>query len=207
MAEDPEALLIPGLAPTSPTTHGPPLTDDLKHPNDSDHDLACRILRPMLPYEPHDYIIEGICSVMNGRDLLATTVTGGGKTGFFLMLMLVASAISKDPALSPNQKNIPKDPAMILICPTKALQEDMSLKMISLGLKMLVMNNDTYLEGIKNGVDLWAEAREKYTMILLSPEQLVNRGFSQLLENTAFSKARCKRSMLVSSSEEPSTKD
>jgi hypothetical protein len=39
-------------------------------------------------HEPHDYQLDG-CPVMDGYDLLATTPTGSGKTGFLFMLMLV----------------------------------------------------------------------------------------------------------------------
>lgn len=79
----------------------------------------------MLPFEPHDYQIEGICAVLDGQDLLATMATGSGKTGFFIMFMLVVCAIAKDSTLALGGRNFPKDPAMIIVCPTKALQEDM----------------------------------------------------------------------------------
>ena len=51
--------------------------------------------------------------------------TGTGKTGFFIFLMLIICAISKDPTLALDDLTFPKDPAMIVVCPTKALQEDM----------------------------------------------------------------------------------
>ncbi|KAF8872740.1 P-loop containing nucleoside triphosphate hydrolase protein, partial [Infundibulicybe gibba] len=188
MTGNSEAPSAVEFAPTSEVCPTSPPPANKSYDTPDGHALARQILLQKLPYEPHDYLIEGICSVLDGYDLLATTATGGGKTGFFLMLMLVASAISENQQLALGQKHIPKDPAMVLICPTKALQEDMSLKMIGLGLKTLVINADTYSEGIKNGKDVWVEAYEKYTMILLSPEQLINRGFSQLLENQAFLK-------------------
>lgn len=87
--------------------------------------LVRKILIEALPYEPHDYIVDGICPVLDGRDLLATAATGGGKTGFFVATMLVMHAISRDPTLALGGKTFPKNPIMILICPTKALQEDM----------------------------------------------------------------------------------
>jgi superfamily II DNA/RNA helicase len=78
-----------------------------------------------LPFEPHDYQIEGICAVLDGHDLLATMATGTGKTGYFTMLMLVMCAISKDETLALGGWTFPKDPAMIIVCPMKALQQDM----------------------------------------------------------------------------------
>jgi hypothetical protein len=47
------------------------------------------------------------------------------KPSFFILLMLVIRAISKDPTLTLDDVTFPKDPAMIVVCPTKALQEDM----------------------------------------------------------------------------------
>ena len=75
--------------------------------------------------EPHDYQLDGICMSLDGHDVLATMATGAGKTGFFTFLMLVICAISKDSSLAIGTRIFPEDPAMIVICPTKALQADM----------------------------------------------------------------------------------
>jgi ATP-dependent helicase YprA (DUF1998 family) len=111
---------------------GPPTTVSVEPPrHDKIYDtpkgfaLIRKILVGILPYEPHCYQIEGICPIMDGVDLLATTATGTGKTGFFMMLMLLIRAISQDPTLALSGRTFPKDPAMVLVCPTKALQEDM----------------------------------------------------------------------------------
>jgi ATP-dependent helicase YprA (DUF1998 family) len=56
---------------------------------------------------------------------MVTTATGAGKTGLFIMLMLVICAISHEPSLALGPKKYPKDPAMIVVWPTKALEEDM----------------------------------------------------------------------------------
>jgi superfamily II DNA helicase RecQ len=83
------------------------------------------ILRARQPFEPHSWQIEGICSVLDNRDLLVTTPTGSGKTALFIMLMLVIHAISHEPNLALGPRKFPKDPAMIVVCPTKALEGDM----------------------------------------------------------------------------------
>jgi hypothetical protein len=62
--------------------------------------LARKILAQTLSFEPHDFQVEGVCAVLDGRDLLATMTTGSRKTGFFIMLMLVMCAISEDDALT-----------------------------------------------------------------------------------------------------------
>jgi hypothetical protein len=62
--------------------------------------LCSRILAKYLPYEPHDYQLDGICPVMVGFDLLVTTPTGSGNTGYLIMLMLVVREISADATLT-----------------------------------------------------------------------------------------------------------
>ena len=51
--------------------------------------------------------------------------TGAGKTGLLSFLMLVVRAISQDPSLALQNRTFPNDPCMLVICPTKALEEDM----------------------------------------------------------------------------------
>jgi hypothetical protein len=49
------------------------------------------------------------------------------------------------------------------------------------GLATIVINADTHHEALKVGRDLWAEAREKVTFLLVSPEQMRTTGFFGLL--------------------------
>jgi hypothetical protein len=79
--------------------------------------LTCKILAEKLPFELHDFQVEGICVLLDGHDLLATMATGSGKTGYFIMLMLVMGAISEDETLALGGRTFPKDPAMIIVCP------------------------------------------------------------------------------------------
>ncbi|KAF8799232.1 hypothetical protein BYT27DRAFT_7017553, partial [Phlegmacium glaucopus] len=74
--------------------------------------------------EPHDYQYEGICQALDGDDVIATMATGAGKTGLLSFLMLVVRTISRDPSLALQKCTFPKDPCMLVICPTKALEED-----------------------------------------------------------------------------------
>ena len=41
--------------------------------------LARKLLRPFLPHDIHDYILEGICKAIDGSHVLTVTKTGGGK--------------------------------------------------------------------------------------------------------------------------------
>jgi hypothetical protein len=85
--------------------------------------LCKKILAKYVTYDPHDYILDGVCPVIDGFNLLATTPTGSGKTGFFTLLMLVRE-IAADKTLAIGNEVFPIDPVMIVVCPTKALEED-----------------------------------------------------------------------------------
>ena len=89
--------------------------------------IKCRrLISNHLGYDPHDYQLEGVCAALDGMDVLAITPTGSGKTGFLVMYLLVMHAIMEDPALSPTcSPRFRKEGAMVVVCPTKALQEDL----------------------------------------------------------------------------------
>jgi ATP-dependent helicase YprA (DUF1998 family) len=57
-------------------------------------------------------------------DLLATSPTGSGKTGYFILLMVVVHEIAGNKTLAIGKERFPKNPVMIVVCPTKALEED-----------------------------------------------------------------------------------
>lgn len=88
--------------------------------------LCRQIILEQLGYGPHDYQLEGVCKALDGVDILAVTPTGSGKTGFLVMYMLVMRAITARPELCSNPPpNFRKRPAMVVVCPTLALEEDM----------------------------------------------------------------------------------
>ncbi|KAF8809276.1 hypothetical protein BYT27DRAFT_7254779 [Phlegmacium glaucopus] len=136
--------------------------------------------------EPHDYQCEGICRALDGNDVIATMATGAGKTGLLSFLMLVICAISHNPSLALQGCTFPKNPCMLVICPTKALEEDMSSNMAGFGLRTLVINADTMLEGHQNQRNLWIEAQTDPNVILISPEELGSPDCFQLLKDLTF---------------------
>ena len=78
--------------------------------------LARKVLRPLLPYDPHDDQLEGICKMIDGINLMALTRTGSGKTGYFTMYMLFLLALSKDPRIVVlAKKSVPNNPVMKVI--------------------------------------------------------------------------------------------
>lgn len=161
---------------------------------------------------PHDYQLDGILVALDGESLLATMATGSGKTGFFSFLMLVIIAISKSPDLALEGRTYPKNPAMVIVIPTMALQYNMVCLSITattssaiytpqqenlqkIGLDTVVINSETTRQvktsqARKATPSLWTECQKKHTIILMSPEMLVSPGCRTLLDNQAF-KDRC----------------
>ncbi|CAL1715101.1 unnamed protein product [Somion occarium] len=138
-----------------------------------------------LPYQPHDYQLEGARKALDGIDILAVTPTGSGKTGFLTMYMLVTQAIASDSSLCP-QKRMKKRAIMIVVCPTKALEHDMEHKFNLVGLSTLVINADTVDEARRSGTDIWTTAHSEVSILLLAPEQLKSSEFGHLLNNKEF---------------------
>ncbi|KIJ64810.1 hypothetical protein HYDPIDRAFT_175331 [Hydnomerulius pinastri MD-312] len=139
-----------------------------------------------MPYESHDYQMEAIVYLLDRTDVLFVTATGTGKTDTFIRLMHVVLALSKDHSLHAQASRFPPDPAMLIVCPTKALEYDMERKMIKAGLKARAVNADTVDASRKKGVCLFDKISTGVTMILLSPEQLKSPGFAAILDNGPF---------------------
>jgi ATP-dependent helicase YprA (DUF1998 family) len=156
-----------------------------------------KILVDGLPFEPHDDQIVGVCKTLDGIDILIISATGSGKSGYFFMVLIVIIAINDNPQLCPSAK-FKKDPAMIVLCPTNALEVDMVRqfsqpmidnklipwqrdKMIRFGLTTVALNHDTIEEAQRlRQKDLWETARLGIAVILTNTEQLSSRGFAKL---------------------------
>ncbi|KAH9934137.1 P-loop containing nucleoside triphosphate hydrolase protein [Fomitopsis serialis] len=156
------------------------------------HVLTRSILRKHIPYDPHDYQLEGVCQVLDGVDLLAALATGSGKTGFYSMYMLMLTELSNNQSLcNPPYHSVPKDPAMVGIYPTIGLEEQMAEEFTKIGLSSLVINSRTLEAARASSTNLWVRARAGVTMLLLSPEQLASKGFESLLQNPTFRNRVC----------------
>jgi hypothetical protein len=164
--------------------------------------LCKKILAKYVTYDPHNYILDGVCPVIDGFNLLATTPTRSGKTGFFTLLMLVVREIAADKTLAIGNEVFPIDPVMIVVCPTKALEEDIVGLVITnhgmlltlakatqsreAGLTAIVINLDTVDLARKSKRNIWQEAIKGLTMVMVSLEELASRDFNQLLEVKEF---------------------
>ena len=90
------------------------------------HNLARRVLRPQVPYDPHDAQLEGICKAIDGVDIMVLTPTGSGKTGYFTMYMLLMLSLAAKPELiQPSMKKVPPNPVMVIVFPTNGVEEEM----------------------------------------------------------------------------------
>ncbi|KAH6893919.1 P-loop containing nucleoside triphosphate hydrolase protein [Coprinopsis sp. MPI-PUGE-AT-0042] len=143
------------------------------------------------PIIPHDYQCEGIAVSLDGKDLLATMATGAGKTGFYTFLMIVMKAIARDPSLALKGFSAPKNPLLLLVVPTKALQEDMKHGMSQFGLRVVVVNRDERLRTLKEQTDIWKQCIDDCDVILLSLEQLAEPQFEHLMKNPIFAARIC----------------
>lgn len=122
-------------------TVNPPNSPFTSYSTPAGHSLIKKILSEHDPLIiPHDYQTEGICKALDGTDLIATMATGAGKTGLFSFLMLVVNALSQDPSLAPGAAKFPKNPCMLSISPTKALEEDMVWPILTNSLRYLTYN-------------------------------------------------------------------
>ncbi|KAJ7083420.1 P-loop containing nucleoside triphosphate hydrolase protein, partial [Mycena epipterygia] len=148
--------------------------------------LVRGILFSALPtFEPHSYQMDGICKVLDKVDLVAVTPTGSGKTGFLFLTILVMIAIAKNPSLCPSVV-FPKDPAIVVVCPTNSTEQQMEENMAKLGIHALMINADTIAAARIRGENLWIKAREGISMLILGPEQLISKGFQDLLKYEQF---------------------
>ena len=88
--------------------------------------MARRLLRPQLPHDIHDYILEGLCKAIDGIHVLSVLPTSAGKTGYFYGCILLLRALRQLSTPCPLlKKKYPAKPVMIGIFPTKGLEDEM----------------------------------------------------------------------------------
>lgn len=85
--------------------------------------LCRQILKERLPFGPHDYQLEGISAILDKRDFIGVSATGSGKSAYAYMVLHIIQALQAQPTLCPSAK-FPSDAAILMVYPTKALEED-----------------------------------------------------------------------------------
>ena len=100
-------------------------TDSNKFSSPHGWQICRKIIADRLPFGPHDYQLEGITHALDGQDVVAVSATGSGKSAYIYMLAIVLLELGKKPMLSPIKKRFPEDPAIVVVCPTTALEDDL----------------------------------------------------------------------------------
>src|SRR5260221_14006190 len=86
-------------------------------------ELCHRILKDRLPFAPHDYQLEGVSTILDKQDFIGVSATGSGKSAYAYMVLHIIQGLQAHPTLCPLAK-FPSDPAILMIYPTKALEEN-----------------------------------------------------------------------------------
>uniref|UniRef100_A0A0W0EYT3 DNA 3'-5' helicase n=1 Tax=Moniliophthora roreri TaxID=221103 RepID=A0A0W0EYT3_MONRR len=156
--------------------------------------LCSRIIQKYAPYVPHDYILDGVAAVLDGKDLIAITPTGSGKTGYMAFFLLIVKELVEHPTKYPEipdvvRKQFPEHPLMLVICPTDYMEYQLEENFSKLSLKSLIINMTTTCAAYEAALpDLWKCSQDDLAVsaVLMSPEQLTSSEFGQALENKNF---------------------
>jgi hypothetical protein len=95
------------------------LFDTLKGRN-----LARDILKTRTPRPIHDYILEGVCKLLDGVHVLSVVRTGGGKSSYASAYIHILHALNTHPSPSKLRRKSPVHPVNVVVYPTKGLQEE-----------------------------------------------------------------------------------
>jgi ATP-dependent helicase YprA (DUF1998 family) len=87
--------------------------------------ICHKIIQEKLPFGPHNYQLDGITHALDGQDVIAISATGSGKSAYIYMLTTVLLALGKDPSLVPSKKRFSKDPVLVVVCSTTALEDNL----------------------------------------------------------------------------------
>ncbi|KAI0065342.1 hypothetical protein BV25DRAFT_1798449, partial [Artomyces pyxidatus] len=130
------------------------------------------LVRPSLPYEPHDWQLTDSAHVLDGQDVFCITATGDGK-----------SALIYIPALARKEMIT----IVVPVEPTNALESNIASSLRSKGLSSVVINAETLAEAARSHRDLWEEARNcQYQVIATSPENPRSPRFNELIQDPKF---------------------
>ncbi|KAL0564862.1 hypothetical protein V5O48_017175 [Marasmius crinis-equi] len=139
------------------------------------------LIRPTLPHDLHDYILETLSKAATGRDVVMIVPTGGGKTSLFYGFMKLLEELAELGDSCPFETaRFPRNPLLVAVFPTKGLEEEMEATFIGLDIPALAINEDT----LSASPDLWKKAASPdLRALILSPEQLSTKQFDRLLQN------------------------
>lgn len=88
--------------------------------------LCRKIARKHFPYDVHDYSIDVAAKIMDQTDVLVRTACASGKTGTIALIAVIMAEVAADDTLAPGfHPWYEKNPALLVICPTDALEVNM----------------------------------------------------------------------------------
>ena len=58
------------------------------------------------------------------KDVVAISATGSVKSAYIYMLVVILLTLAKNPSIAPVKKKFPADPAVVVVSPTMALEND-----------------------------------------------------------------------------------
>ncbi|KAE9392545.1 hypothetical protein BT96DRAFT_944577 [Gymnopus androsaceus JB14] len=138
--------------------------------NSQDGAQLCRkIARPQLGFDPHSYSLDVATTVMDGINALVTSKCGSGKTGILALLAICIARFGEENSLLPAN-----------------CRKDFSKKLEKYKIRTMVINSVQIELSQHEDRNLWTDAIEGPTEILLAPEQLEGDGFSKLVDNEKF---------------------
>ncbi|EJD39740.1 hypothetical protein AURDEDRAFT_70885, partial [Auricularia subglabra TFB-10046 SS5] len=140
-----------------------------------------KILRPLLDFDPHDFLLDWTATILDGEHLLGITATGDGKScmTYFPLLVMQYYAMQKE---KPAGWAWPDNPMVLVICPTKCIEEEQEADMIRFSIQALALNQDRLHAARLNNVNLWEQASAQ-DMLFLGPELLSTAGFAALVKD------------------------
>ncbi|KAL1729055.1 P-loop containing nucleoside triphosphate hydrolase protein [Schizophyllum commune] len=148
--------------------------------------LCKKILLETLNEHPHDHQLDVITHALDRKDVLSITYTGSGKSGYIYMFVAVVNAIMADPELCPTAQ-FPRNPVVVVICPTISLEEDLELKMKKYRIDSMVLSKERREEYQRKGIDIFkAIETGSHRVLLMTPEMLTSPAFTALINKPIF---------------------
>lgn len=152
----------------------------------------------------HAVQLELVSGILDGRDMLCCTATGGGKSAAFAIPCLVLLEYNKNPEAYPRGLPTRAKPIGVVITPTKGLANNTVCSFISvlqssliacqicelskLNISAFSYCSETLTEARKTGLRLAAEIREctRWQVVCVDPEHLRDKEWREITESPTF---------------------
>ncbi|KDQ19566.1 hypothetical protein BOTBODRAFT_102416, partial [Botryobasidium botryosum FD-172 SS1] len=149
---------------------------------------------PKWPDGPYEWQLICVAQVLDGKDVLAITATGDGKSALFYLPILVLQYMRDHPEEEypplARGRAAPASPTSIVICPLIGLEDNLGMQ--AYGVCAVAINSISLSKARVQGQDLYKRAKGgEWDVVLISPEQLETKGFRLLLDDRTFCENLC----------------